>query len=86
MRLKVGVAASVAANVLARPELVTIYKKNKKKFKRSIKSGPSYSSYFIYLYSSKIMAKGHIEQQCRSNSLYYQKETLLDNKPTFQMA
>ena len=26
MRLNVGVAASVAANVLARPEFVTIYK------------------------------------------------------------
>lgn len=27
MRLKVGIAASVAANVLARPEFVTIYQK-----------------------------------------------------------
>ena len=31
MRLKVGIAASVAANVLARPELVTIYPKERKK-------------------------------------------------------
>lgn len=30
MRLKVGIAASVAANVLARPELVTIYSKEEK--------------------------------------------------------
>jgi len=60
MRLKVGVAASVAANVLARPELVTIYKYN---LNKSIKSSPSYSSYFTYLSFSKIIAKGHIEQQ-----------------------
>ena len=46
MRLKVGVAASVAANVLARPELVTIYKYN---FNRSINISLHKAQYYIYL-------------------------------------